>query len=116
MAMLLKMIISWWLFIASLFPFDFITSNIMTEQKGKECRGIRVMETFEYENTRNDFKCCNYREKWKLICQTTAKYTIPGTQGAFSDKVIPDIDDFIDEPEAQCNVQVVKKTSVNDSK
>ena len=29
---------------------------------------------------------------------STHKY-IPGTQGTFSDKVIPDIDDFTDEPE-----------------
>ena len=36
MAMLSKTIILWWLFIASQFPFDFITPNIMAEQKGKE--------------------------------------------------------------------------------
>ena len=39
--------------------------------------------------------------KWKAIFMSeysTHKY-IPGTQGTFSDKVTPDIDDFTDEPE-----------------
>ena len=45
----------------------------------------------------------------------TAKY-IPGTQVGFSDKAVPDIDDFTDEPEFQCDVQVVKNTFVDDSK
>ena len=34
-------------------------------------------------------------EKNEKICQTTG---IPGTQGAFSNKVNPDIDGFTDEP------------------
>ena len=42
--------------------------------------------------------------------------SIPGTQGAFSDKVVPDIDDFTDESDVQCNVKVVKITSSDDSK
>ena len=46
---------------------------------------------------------------------STAKY-IPGTQGTFSDKFALDIDDFTDEPEFQCDVQVVKNTFVDDSK
>ena len=46
--------------------------------------------------------------------QTTA--SIPGNQGAFSDKVAPDIDDFTDEPEFQYDVQVVKNTAADDSK
>ena len=29
---------------------------------------------------------------------------IPGTQGAFSDKVTPEIDGFTDEPVIQCDV------------
>ena len=57
------MIISWWLFIASQFSFDFIAPNIMTEQKGKGYQRIRAIEAFEYENTRSYFKCCDYQEK-----------------------------------------------------
>ena len=36
-------------------------------------------------------------------------------QGAFSDKVAPDIDDFTDKPDAQCDVQVVKGALADDS-
>ena len=32
----------------------------MTEQKGKGYKVIRETETFEYENTRSDFKYCYY--------------------------------------------------------
>ena len=32
------------------------------------------------------------------------------TQGTFSDKVAPDIEDFTDETECQCDVEVVKVT------
>ena len=40
--------------------------------------------------------------------------TIPGTQGAFLDKVIPDIDGFTDAPVVyQCYAQVVENTFVN---
>ena len=40
--------------------------------------------------------------------------TIPGTQGAFLVKVIPDIDGFTDAPVVyQCNTQVVENTFVN---
>ena len=92
-----KMIILWWLFIISQFSFDFVAPNIMTKQKGKIYQGIGATdEAFEYENTRNDFKCCNYQEKWKTKCQTTA-ISIPGTQGAFSNEVAPDINGFTDE-------------------
>ena len=38
------------------------------------------------------------------------------TQGAFSDKVALDIEDFKDEPEFQCDVQVVENTFADDSK
>ena len=60
MATLSKMIILWWLFIASQFTFDFIMPNTMMEQKGKGYQGIRATEAFELENTRSDFKCCDY--------------------------------------------------------
>ena len=85
--------------------------------KREEVHGIRVIEAFEYKNTRSDFKCCDYREKWKTICQTTV--SIPGTlsdKGSFSDKVAPDIDDFTDKPEIQCDAQVVKNTFLDDFK
>ena len=47
------------IFIASQFPFDFITP------KGKGCQGSKAIEAFifEYKNTRSDFKYCDYREK-----------------------------------------------------
>ena len=40
----------------------------------------------------------------------------PGTQREFTDKVVPDIDGFTDEPVVQCDVQVVENTFVVDSK
>ena len=56
----------------------------------------------------------HYREKWKTLCQVTAKR---GAQRAFSNKVIPDIDSFTDEPVAhQCDVEILKSTFVDDSK
>ena len=64
MAKFFEMIILWWLFIASQFSFDFIAPNIMAKQKGKRYQGIGAIdETFEHENTRGGFKCCNYQEK-----------------------------------------------------
>ena len=85
----------------------------MTEQKGKGYQGIRAVEATEYENIRSDFRYCDCWEKWKTICQTTLQLSIPGTQ-RISVKVTPD--DFTDEPEFQCDVQVVKNTFVDDSK
>ena len=49
----------------------------------------------------------------KEQCQITG---IPGTQGAFSDKVTPDIDGFTDEPAVQCDVQVVENIFIDDCK
>ena len=34
--------------------------SIMTEQKAKEYEEIRAIKTYEYENTRNEGKCCHY--------------------------------------------------------
>ena len=69
----------------------------MMKQKGKEYQGIGAIdEAFEYQNTRSDFKCWSWWEKWKTICQATS-ISKPGIQGAFSDKVAPDIDGFTDE-------------------
>ena len=44
-------------------------------------------------------------KKNEALCQA-----MPGTQGTFSDKVAPDIEDFTDETECQCDVEVVKVT------
>ena len=106
-ALLSEMIILWWIFITSQFTFDYIAQyNDGGNSEGYQ--EIRTIETLEYENTRSDFKCCDYREKRKSIC--------PGTQGAFSDKVAFDINDFTAEPVTCCDVQVVDNTFVGDSK
>ena len=64
MVTLSKMIILTWIFIFSHFLFDFIPPNLMTKQKGKGYQGIgEIDERDEYENTRSDFKHCNYQEK-----------------------------------------------------
>ena len=52
-------------------------------------------------------------ERNEKLCQTTG---IPGTQGAFSDKLTPNIDVFIDEPVVQCDVQGVENTFTDDFK
>ena len=57
-----KVIILWKLFIASWFSFDNIA------QYNDVAQGIWTLKTFEYENTRSDFKCCNYSVKLKTIC------------------------------------------------
>ena len=80
----------------------------MMELKRKGHQGITTIEAFEYENTRSDVKCCDYWEKWKAM--------FPGTQREFTDKVVPDIDGFTDEPVVQCDVQVVENTFVVDAK
>ena len=38
----------------------FISPNIMTEQEGEDYLVTRTIKAFEYENTRSNFKCCNY--------------------------------------------------------
>ena len=96
--MLSKIIILWWLAIDRFtIPFDFIAPNIMTAQNEKGSQGIWANEAFEHKNAKSDFKCCDYQEKWKTICQATANLSILRVQGAFSHKVAPDIDDFTDE-------------------
>ena len=80
----------------------------MIEQKWKGYQGIGVSEAFECQNTRIDFKYCCYWEKWKTI-QTSG---IPGTQGAFSDKVTTDIEESV----VQYDAQVIKNTFIADFK
>ena len=43
-------------------------------------------------------------------------YKISGTQGAFSDKVIPDFAGFTEEPLVQCDAKVVENTFIDNSK
>ena len=43
MARLSEIIISWWLFITSQFSFDFITTNIMTKQRGKSTKELEQL-------------------------------------------------------------------------
>ena len=54
-----EMIILWWLFIPSQFPFDYI-SHYNDGANRKWYQGIGSIEAFEYENTRSDVKCCDY--------------------------------------------------------
>ena len=103
--------------IASQLLFDFIVPNIVTKHIGKGTKKLeKLTETFEYETTRSDFKCCDYQENWKTIWYVRLQLGIPRTQEAFSDKVAPDIDGFRNEPVVQCDAQVVKSTFVDYSK
>ena len=64
----------------------------MTKQKWKEYQGIRATEKFDYENARSDFK------QLLLELRKVNSYVrkgIPGTQGAFSEKVLSDNDGYI---------------------
>ena len=77
----------------SQFRFYFIAPNIKIEQKGKGYQGISAIEAIGYENTSSHFKYCDYNEKNEKQ-YVRLQLSIPGTQGAFSDKVAPDIDYF----------------------
>ena len=67
--------------------------------KGKGSQEIGAIdEALKYENTRRDLKCCSYRKKWETVCQSTPKSTVyQGPKGAFSDKVVPDVDGVTNE-------------------
>ena len=111
------MILLWWLFITSQLPFDYITHyNNRVKEKRQGYREIRSNQGFEYQNTRSDFKCCDYSEKNKKQ-YVRLQLSIPEIQGAFLDKVTPDVDGFTNETVVhQCDVQVVENTFANDSK
>lgn len=47
------------------------------------------------KKAKSNQKCCNYREK--QIMSDDSYLRLPGTQGAFSDKVALDIDGLTDE-------------------
>ena len=62
--------------------------------KGKGSQEIGAID----DNTRRDFKCCSYRKKWKTVCQSIPKSTVyQGPKGAFSDKVVADVDGVTNE-------------------
>ena len=103
------MILSWWLFfIASQFTHWFITYRLiwLWSQNGK---GTKELEEPKHLSTKIQEVTSNIViiEKNEKLCHTTA---IPGTQGAFSDKVTPNIDGFTDKPVVQYDVQVVENT------
>ena len=50
------MVVLWWLFFTSKFPFDYI-AQYSDGVKRKGYQGIRAIETFECENTTSDFEC-----------------------------------------------------------
>ena len=86
----------------------------MTEQKGKGYQGIWATETFEYKNTRKDFKYCYYWENWKTI----SDYRVTrDPRGLFRQiKVTPEIDYITDKTVLQCDAQDVENTFIDDSK
>ena len=79
-------------------------------KKGKGAKNVEQLK-HEYENKRSDL-CSDYQERWKTICQVTARAV---TQEAFSNKVALDFNNFTDEPEFQCDVHIVRNTFVDDS-
>ena len=102
-------ILTWWLLIHRFtISVWFLSPEMMTKQKGYVYQRIWAIEAFEDENTRIDVKCYNYYENKNM-----SDYR---TQGAISNKVNPVTNVFTDEPEIQCDVQVVENTLVNDSK
>ena len=81
----------------------------MTGQKGKGYQGIRAIEasrlSTKIREVTSNFAITERNEKQYV----RLKLTIPGTQRTFSDKVVPDIYGFPDEPVVQCDVQVCRK-------
>ena len=73
------MIILWWLFMASRFPFDYM-AQYNDEAKWEEEMKKRL-------------QMLRLLRKSKPGTQSS-----PGTQRTFSDKVTPDIDSFTDDP------------------
>ena len=81
----------------------------MKEQKGKRSEGIKATETFEYENM-EVISSVVFTEKNEKRYVFRLQLSILGTNRSFSGKFSPDIDDFTDESEIQCDVQVVNCT------
>ena len=85
---------------------QFNDSAIHKRSRNKELP--RAIKTFEYENRKCEVKCCDHWENNSIsLSGKSCGYTrVPG---AFSDRVMPDIDYFTDEPVVQCDASVVKK-------
>ena len=66
----------------------------MTEQKGTDTKELDWLKYSSMKIQEVTPNVAIYWEKWKTIYQTTSKYTKTPPQGAFLDKVNPDIDDF----------------------
>ena len=94
------------LFIASRFPFDYISPNNTTHQtdqyrKGTcQGQGIGAIEAFEYENARRDFVGITEKIENQYVRPLLKVYT-RDPRGIF-----PCIDGFTVNPAVQCDIQV----------
>ena len=59
MARLPKILILWWVFIASKFPLD----NAEAKMHNAEAKKEETIKALESEDRKINFKCCTYREK-----------------------------------------------------
>ena len=97
---------------SSLHNFHLIIWRRKKEKGSEELDQLEHLSTKIQEVT-SDVAITEKNEKQYVRLQLI----IPGTQGAFLDKVTPDIDGFTDEPVLhQCDIQVVEYTFVDDSK
>ena len=80
----------------TIFPFDFASPEY-NDRATKKGTGTKELEKLKHLSKKIQEAISNIiiTETNEKLCQTT------GTQGAFSDKVIPDIDGFTDEPMVQ---------------
>lgn len=92
-----------------------IPPNIMMEQNGKRYQGTTPIKTFEYKNTKKWLTKLRFILR-KLKNNQIIQLGIPEPQGAWSDELIPGINDFTHESVFQCDVWVVKNTFADDSK
>lgn len=107
MATLSEIIILWWLFTDSQFPFDFVISNAMTELKRKG-----------YQEYIDQLK--HLRMKLQEVASSAAitkieKQYVRLQLIRFFNSA-PDIAGFTDKPVVQFHVRVVENTSVDDFK
>ena len=91
------------LFYGDCSSFGFTAPNVMMKQRGKGYQGIRATEAFEHKNTRSSNVVITKKNEKTF-------QTIPDTQETLSDKDAQDIEEFTDEPEFQCDAEVVKNT------
>ena len=83
------------------------------DEAKREGAGSRATKAFEHENTKStsNFAITEKTEKQYVRLQLR----ILETQGAYSNKVAPDIDCFTKEAVVQCDLEVVKNAFVDDS-